>query len=110
MIEYSHSRGLEVLLETHTEDEFLSALKTSADMIGINNRDLKTLEVDLAVTKRILEKYRVEDRVIVSESGINNPENIRSLRESGVKAFLVGTVIMRSSNIKDKVSELVKAF
>jgi len=109
MIDHSHSRGLEVLLETHTEDEFSSALKTNADMIGINNRNLKTLEVNLAVTKDILKKYSVKDKVIVSESGINSPDDIRSLRDCDVKAFLVGTAIMKSKNIKDKVSELVKA-
>ena len=109
MIDHSHSRDLEVLLEVHTEDDFLSALKTEADMIGINNRNLKTLEVDLDVTKRILTKYRIKDKVIVSESGIDSPEDIRFLRECGARAFLVGTVIMKASNIKEKVKELVEA-
>jgi indole-3-glycerol phosphate synthase len=109
MIEYSHSRGLEVLLEAHTEDEFLSALETNADMIGINNRDLKTLDVDFEVTKRILTKHRVERKVIVSESGINKPEDIRFLRQYGVQAFLVGTAVMRAADIKKKVKELVDA-
>lgn len=109
MIEYSHSRGLEVLLEVHTEDEFLSALKTNADMIGINNRDLKTLKVDLEVTKHILTKHHVEGKVIVSESGINSPEDVHFLRECGVQAFLVGTAIMKASNIRKKVKELVEA-
>jgi len=109
MIEYSHSRGLEVLLEVHTEDEFLSALETSADMIGINNRDLKTLKVDLNVTKRILTKHHVEGRVIVSESGINSPCDIRFLRECGAQTFLIGTAIMKTGNVKEKVKELVEA-
>lgn len=107
MIEIAHSKNLEVLLETHTEDEFMSALKTSADLIGINNRNLKTLEVDLNVTKRILKKFRVEDKVVVSESGIYSAEDICALRECGTRAFLIGTSIMKSSNIKDKVKELV---
>jgi len=109
MIEYSHLRGLEVLLEVHTEDEFLSALKTDADMIGINNRDLKTFKVDLGVTKRILTKHHAEGRVIVSESGINGPEDIHFLRECGVQAFLVGTAIMKANDVKEKVKELVEA-
>jgi len=109
MIEHSHSRNLEVLLEVHTEDEFLSALNTGADMIGINNRNLETLEVDLEVTKRILTKYHIKEKVIVSESGINSPQDIRFLRECGAQAFLVGTVIMKASNIKEKVKELVEA-
>lgn len=110
MIDYAHSKGLEVLLEAHTEEEFIEALKTSADLIGINNRDLKTLEVDLRVTKRILEKHRSEDRVIVSESGVNNPEDIRFLRDCGAKGFLVGTSIMKSPKIQEKVRELVMSF
>lgn len=109
MIEYSHSRGLEVLLEAHTEEEFLSALKTDADMIGINNRDLRTLKVDLGVTKRILTKHPVDGRVIVSESGINGPRDIYSLRECGVQAFLVGTAVMKADDVKEKVKELVEA-
>ena len=109
MIKYSHAKGLEALLEVHTEDEFLSAVKTEADMIGINNRNLKTLEVDLQATKRILMKYYVEDKVIVSESGINSPKDICFLRGCGAQAFLVGTAIMKASNIKEKVKELVEA-
>ncbi len=109
MIDFSHSRGLEVLLEAHTEDEFLSALETNADMIGINNRDLKTLEVDLEITKRILTKHRVERKVIVSESGIDGPEDIRFLRQYGVQAFLVGTAVVKAADIKVKVRELVEA-
>ena len=109
MIDFSHSRGLEVLLEAHTEDEFLSALETNADMIGINNRDLKTLDVDLEVTKRILTKHHVERKVIVSESGIDGPEDIRFLRQYGVQTFLVGTAVMKTADIKRKVRELVEA-
>jgi indole-3-glycerol phosphate synthase len=109
MIDHSHSKGLEVLLEVHTEGEFLSALKTGADMIGINNRDLKTLEVDLKVTKRILTGHRAQGKVIVSESGINSPSDIRFLRRSGAQAFLVGTAIMKARNVKEKVKELVES-
>ncbi len=110
MIDYAHSKGLEVLLEAYTEEEFIEALKTSVDLIGINNRNLKTLEVDLKVTKRILEKHQLEDRVIVSESGVNSPEDIRFLRDCGAKGFLVGTSIMKSPKIQDKVRELVMSF
>jgi len=109
MIDYSHSRGLEVLLEAHGEDEFLSALETDADMIGINNRDLKTLKVDLGVTERILMEYSLKNRVIVSESGINGPEDIRFLYNCGANAFLVGMAIMEAKSIIKKVEELVGA-
>jgi indole-3-glycerol phosphate synthase len=109
MVEYCHSRGLEALLEVHTDEEFLSASETAADMIGVNNRDLKTLEVDLEATKRILEKQHTKERVIVSESGINTPEDILFLKKCGAQAFLVGTAIMKAEDVKAKVRELVEA-
>jgi indole-3-glycerol phosphate synthase len=109
MVRYSHSKGLEVLLESHTEEEFRSALKAGADMIGINNRNLKTLEVDLGVTRDILSKCPASDEVIVSESGIDSARDIRFLRLCGAKAFLVGTTVMKAHNIKEKVRELVGA-
>ena len=109
MIAYSHSKSLEVLLEVHTEKEFLSALKTEADMIGVNNRDLKTLKVDLEVTKRILSKHRSSEKVFVTESGINSSEDVRLLRSYGAQAFLVGTAIMKAGNVKEKVKELVES-
>lgn len=109
MIDYAHSNGLEVLLEVHTENEFHLALKTDADMVGINNRDLRTLEVDLKVTERILGEHQSDGRVFVSESGISSTEDIQFLRDCGAKAFLIGTAIMSAKNIEMKVKELVDA-
>ncbi len=109
MVKYAHSKGLEVLLETHTEKEFKSALSTDADMVGINNRDLKTLKVDLNTTKGVLERIHARDKIIVSESGIKTPEDIRFLRECGADAFLIGSSIMTANNIKKAVRELVNA-
>ncbi|MGQ9722155.1 MAG: indole-3-glycerol-phosphate synthase [Candidatus Jordarchaeum sp.] len=109
MIEQAHSKNLEALLEVHTENEFLTAVKTSADLIGINNRDLKTLQVNLEVTKRILTKHSPEGKVIVSESGINTPQDILYLNECGAQAFLIGTAIMKAGNIREKVKQLVES-
>ncbi len=109
MIGQAHSFGLEVLLESHSEEEFLRAVKTSADLVGINNRDLKTLKVNLEVTKQILSKHYPRRKVVVSESGINTPQDIRFLRECGARAFLVGTSIMKSDNIREKVVQLVES-
>jgi indole-3-glycerol phosphate synthase len=109
-IKNCHSKKVEVLLEVHDEEEFLRAKKTNADMIGINNRDLRTLKVDLDTTKRILTKYASEDMIIVSESGIRTPGDILTLREYGVNAFLVGTSIMKSPDVEKKVKELVETF
>lgn len=109
MIYIAHSKNLEVLLETHTKDEFLSALKTEADLIGINNRNLKTLKVDLKVTQRILAKNEAEGKVVVSESGVQTPADIGFLRQCGAHAFLVGSAIMAADDIEGKVREFVMA-
>jgi indole-3-glycerol phosphate synthase len=110
MIMYAHSRGMEVLLETHTRNEFLSAMTLSADMVGINNRDLRTLKVDLNVTNQVLSAGRPPGLVLVAESGINTAHDIRSLRDRGVDAFLVGSAIMSTHAIEKKVWELVQAY
>lgn len=109
MIALAHSRGLEVLLEVHTENEFSSAVATDADMIGINNRDLATLKTDLNVTKRILEKNTVRGFTVVSESGIKKPSDLKFLGECGASAFLIGSSIMLTKNIEEKVAEFVNA-
>jgi indole-3-glycerol phosphate synthase len=96
------------LLESHTGKEFENSLKTEADILGINNRNLDTLEVDISNTKRILENYE-QSRVVISESGIETPEDVRFLHSCGADAFLVGSSIMKSDNIKESVSQLVNA-
>ncbi len=107
MITGAHLLGLEVLLETHTLPSSLPAIKTDADLIGINNRNLATLKVDLNVTKEILSKLTYKGKLIVSESGINTPADIHFLRESGASAFLIGSAIMANDNVEEKVREFV---
>ena len=109
MILGAHMLGLEVLLETHTTSEFQSAVKTDADLIGINNRNLGTLKVDLNVTKEILAKNDSIGKLVISESGIKTPEDIRFLRECGAQAFLIGSAVMSSNNVEEKVKEFVNA-
>ena len=109
MIEAAHSRRLEVLLEAHDADEFRRALVSDADLVGINNRNLATLEVDLNVTRRILEKKPLDDRIVVSESGINTAADILFLRKCGAQAFLVGSAIMSAKDIESKVREFTFA-
>lgn len=108
-IQLAHSKGLEVLLETHSREEFSAAIATEADLIGINNRDLRTLKVDLNTTKRILSNMDYRGRIVVSESGIQTAEDIRILRSHGARAFLVGSAVMLAENIEMKVRELVMA-
>lgn len=107
MIEFAHSKNLEVLLETHNKRQFLSALETEADLIGINNRNLKTLKVDLDVTRKVLAEISDCNKLIVSESGIQSPTDILFLRECGAQAFLVGSAIMLADDIETKLRELV---
>lgn len=105
MIAKAQSKNLEVLLETHNEDEFQSAVNSNADLIGINNRDLGTLKVDLGVTKRILEKNDSQGKIVVSESGIKTPADLRFLFGCGAHAFLIGSAIMMADNIEKKLKE-----
>jgi len=109
MIEYAHSKRLEVLLEAHTAEEFSSALDTDVDFVGINNRDLRNLRVDVDVTKRIMEEISPQGRLVISESGIETPSDICYLLKYGVNAFLVGSSIMTAPDVEGKVRELVNA-
>jgi len=109
MITEAHKRNLEVLLETHNENEFQAAVETDADLVGINNRDLRTLEVDIGITERILKKVDSQGKVVVSESGMMVPADISFLRGCGAQAFLIGSAIMMAGNIEKKVKEFVTA-
>jgi indole-3-glycerol phosphate synthase len=109
MIAFSHNRRLEVLLETHTEEEFQSAIETDADLIGINNRNLATLKTDLNTTKRILEKRMNIGKLVVSESGIKTLEDLNFLRGCGASAFLIGSSIMSTKDVEEKIREFVLA-
>jgi len=108
-IEYAHKKELKILLEVHTKQEFENALKTEVDLIGINNRNLDTLEIDLKTTKTVLEGYE-KSRPILSESGIETSEDIQYLKKSGADAFLIGSSIMKSDNIEEQVRKLVMAY
>jgi indole-3-glycerol phosphate synthase len=108
-VEFGHKNGLKVLLEVHTLEEFNNALKTNADLIGINNRNLDTLEIDLTTTEKILKNFD-SSRPIISESGIESPDHIKFLKESGASAFLIGSSIMKSQNIEEHVKKLVSAY
>lgn len=105
-IDYAHKKKLLVLLEAHTKKEFTDSAKTRADILGINNRDLDTLQIDLNTTKTILDSV-TKDRITISESGIEEPKDIQFLHKCGADAFLVGSSIMKSKDIKGVVSRLV---
>ncbi|RKY43139.1 MAG: indole-3-glycerol phosphate synthase TrpC [Candidatus Makaraimicrobium thalassicum] len=99
--------GMDVLVEVHNEEEVEKALKSHASMIGINNRDLMDFGVDIAVTQRLI-RLIPENKVIVSESGIESYEQVMFLKSLGVNAVLIGEAFMRAGNIGEKVRELMK--
>ena len=109
-ISYAHKLGLEVLLEVHTRQEFENAINTKSDIIGINNRDLDTLEIDLNTTCNILSHVKETSRFVISESGIQSPDQIRDLKRCGADAFLIGTSIMKHDNIKTQVKRLMESY
>ncbi|HEU4607193.1 MAG TPA: indole-3-glycerol phosphate synthase TrpC, partial [Chitinophagaceae bacterium] len=96
MAAYAKSIGLEVLLELHDEKE-LAHICDETDIIGINNRNLKTFEVDVERSLRMAEKIPA-DKVKVAESGINSVENISLFREHGFKGFLIGEHFMKEAD------------
>ncbi|MCL4435186.1 MAG: indole-3-glycerol-phosphate synthase [Thaumarchaeota archaeon] len=106
---YAHLKGLQVLLEVHNREEFNRAVETDADLIGVNNRDLATLSVDLSTTVKILQNTSRHGKLVVSESGIGSAEDLRFLKQAGADAYLVGTSVMKSEDIESKVRELVEA-
>jgi indole-3-glycerol phosphate synthase len=108
-ISYAHKKGIQVLLEVHTKQEFENALATDTDLIGINNRNLDTLEIDLKTTETVLKGFE-KTRPILSESGIKTPEDIQYLKKCGADAFLIGSSIMKSNNIEEQVKKLVNAY
>jgi indole-3-glycerol phosphate synthase len=96
--QHAVSLGLDALVEVHHEEELETALAAGADLIGINNRDLRSFETDLAVTERLAPQVPA-NTLIVSESGIFSHEEIRRLEEAGVDAFLVGESLMREADV-----------
>ncbi|MDC0142333.1 indole-3-glycerol-phosphate synthase [Candidatus Nitrosopelagicus sp.] len=108
LIEYGHKNGVKVIVEAHTSNEFENACKTNADIVGINNRNLDTLKIDLNTTKNILEKSN-PTKIIISESGIESKDDIRFLHKYGAKGYLIGTAIMKNDNIEQTVRGLVNS-
>jgi len=97
--------GLSCLVEAHDEKEVYSALEAGARVIGVNNRNLKTFEVDINTSLQ-LRRLVPEDRIFVSESGIKTSEHIAVLRKNGTNAVLIGETLMRSGNITQELKSL----
>lgn len=95
--EFAHSLGLEVLLEVHNKEELDKSIMPSLDMIGVNNRNLKTFEVSLDYSKE-LAQHIPDEFVKVSESGITSPQDIIELQSFGYQGFLIGENFMKTEN------------
>ncbi len=97
---------LDVLLEVHDEAELATALETDCRLIGINNRNLRTFEVDLATTERLC-AIMPSGRFPVAESGVHTRDDVLRLRAAGARAFLIGESLMRDPDIGAKVLEIL---
>jgi indole-3-glycerol phosphate synthase len=100
--------GMDVLIEVHNRAELDRALALPSGLIGINNRDLKTLKVDLVVTEELM-RHVPRGRLVVSESGIATAADIARLRKVGVNCFLVGESLLKQQDIKKATRNLLLA-
>jgi indole-3-glycerol phosphate synthase len=105
LLDDARALGLCALVEVHDAEEVERALAAGADVVGINNRDLRTLRTDPAITA-LLRPLIPPDRLVISESGIRSRHDLDRLRELGVHAVLVGEAILRSADLEAKVREL----
>ena len=95
---FARELGMDVLLEVHDVDEAARAVALGADLVGVNNRDLRTFSVDLATTLDLLPGLLSDDRLVVSESGISGRDECHQLEDAGVAAVLVGETLMRAGD------------
>ncbi len=105
LYELAYSLGLEVLVEVHDEEEMAAVQFIQPKILGVNNRNLKTFEVDLNTVAR-LKPYAPADAVFVSESGIRDNADMKTVRSLGADAVLVGETLMRSGNVSETLAEL----
>lgn len=106
--EFAKSLNLDVLLEVHNEEELHKSIMPSLDMLGVNNRNLKTFEVSLETSKQ-LSQLIPDEFVKVSESGISSVEAIKELQPFGYKGFLIGENFMKTDNPGESAKEFIKS-
>lgn len=97
---------LEVLFEVHNEEEMNRVLTLDPQLIGINNRDLKTFTVDLKTTEKLKSMVINPDTILISESGIETTEDVESIAKSGAKSILIGETLMRADNVSQTIHDL----
>lgn len=99
------SIGLDVLLEIHNKKDLRKALLTGAEIIGINNRNLKTFKTNIKITKKLIKKIP-DDKIVISESGINTKEDVKKVFDAGARGVLIGEALCREEDIGKKLKEL----
>ena len=102
----SHSLGLDCLVEVHDEDEIKRAVSAGAEIIGVNNRNLENLKVDVDNCLKLIPQIP-KGIVIVAESGLKTHEDIRRIKDAGAHAVLIGETFMRSPDIGAKIKEVM---
>ena len=105
--EFAKSLNLDVLLEVHNEEELKKSIMPSLDMLGVNNRNLKTFEVSLETSKKLSEQIP-NDFVKVSESGISSVKAIKELQPYGYKGFLIGESFMKTKNAGESAKQFIE--
>lgn len=100
---YARSKELDVLVEVHNEEELERAQKIKPRLIGVNNRNLKTFEVNLETTEKMTKKIDTQKQVLISESGIKTSEDVRRVAAVGARAILVGETLMKAKNPADMI-------
>ena len=104
LVDAARGRGFQVLVEIHTTEELETAVDAGADIVGVNNRDLARLEVDLATFETVAPEVP-EDVTLIAESGIASPEDVRRMRAAGADGLLVGSAIM-DGDVRTNTEEL----
>ena len=109
LYDLAYSLGMDVLCEVHDEEEMQRMLKHDVKIIGINNRNLKTFEIELETTRRLAGMVP-DDKVLVSESGVTEDEHIKLLKQSNVDALLIGRAFMESENPRELATHWKKVY
>ena len=105
--EFGQSLGLEILLEVHNLEELEKSILPSLDLIGVNNRNLKTFEVNLDYSKQLASKIP-DEFVKISESGISSAEVVKELQQFGYQGFLMGEHFMKTKNPGEAAANFIK--